>query len=280
MRRKKNAVKIIVVLFICICWIFYENKALEVTHYEISCSSHPELDGFTVVHISDFHNEQFGDHQRTILERIKEQKPDMIAVTGDLIDCRHPNVDVAMEFMRGAVELAPVYYVPGNHERWISTEYMELCKQMLEAGVHLIVNRQVTIPYNGEEIVCMGVEDPEFYDVIGVDAEADIIREKIEMFDYSEKDFTLLLSHRPELFEVYKEAGVDVILTGHAHGGQFRLPLFGGLVAPNQGLFPKYDAGLFREDGTNLIVSRGVGNSIIPIRLNNPPEIVVVKLEK
>ena len=89
---------------------------------------------------------------------------------------------------------------------------------------------------------------------------------------------TMFLSHRPELFDVYVEEEVDLVLTGHAHGGQFRLPVIGGLVAPNQGLFPKYDSGMFVEDDTHMIVSRGIGNSIIPLRINNPPEIVVVKL--
>ena len=90
--------------------------------------------------------------------------------------------------------------------------------------------------------------------------------------------YTVLLAHRPELFETYVDAGVDLVFSGHTHGGQFALPLIGGLVAPNQGLFPKYDAGLFSEGSTNMIVSRGVGNSIIPIRFNNRPEIVLVTL--
>ena len=90
--------------------------------------------------------------------------------------------------------------------------------------------------------------------------------------------YNILLSHRPELFAAYKESGVDLALTGHAHGGQFRLPFIGGLIAPNQGFFPKYDAGLYTEDGANMVVSRGLGNSIIPLRFNNRPEIVVIEL--
>ena len=100
----------------------------------------------------------------------------------------------------------------------------------------------------------------------------------IQQLNALEPDFTLLLSHRPELFDIYVEEKVNLVLTGHAHGGQFRLPWAGGLVAPEQGLFPKYDAGLFTEADTQMIVSRGIGNSIIPLRINNPPEIVVVQL--
>ncbi len=278
MKRKKIIGVAVAFLFVVLSWMLYENKALGVTHYQVDCSLRPELNGFTIVHISDLHNEEFGKDQQKILQKIKEQKPDMIAVTGDLIDCRHPDVDTAMEFINGVVEIAEVYYVPGNHERWASGEYVELCKRMLEAGVQMIANEQKVIEYNGAEILCMGVEDPEFYDVIGGSAEAEVIRQKVQTFELSEEKFTVLLSHRPELFEVYKEAGFDIVLTGHAHGGQFRLPFFGGLAAPNQGLFPKYDAGLFKEDDTHMIVSRGIGNSIIPIRFNNPPEIVVVEL--
>ncbi|MGB4138298.1 MAG: metallophosphoesterase, partial [Saccharofermentanales bacterium] len=91
--------------------------------------------------------------------------------------------------------------------------------------------------------------------------------------------FTVLLSHRPELFDVYVDCGVDLVLSGHAHGGQFRLPFVGGIVAPDQGLFPKYDAGLYAAESTNMIVSRGIGNSIIPFRFNNRPEVVLIVLD-
>ena len=97
---------------------------------------------------------------------------------------------------------------------------------------------------------------------------------------HSEKDgFTILLSHRPELFDTYADQGMDLVLSGHAHGGQFRLPFIGGLVAPNQGLFPKYDAGIYTEDNTNMLVSRGVGNSILPFRINNRPEVILIELQ-
>ena len=91
--------------------------------------------------------------------------------------------------------------------------------------------------------------------------------------------FTLLLSHRPELFEIYVNNEVDLVLSGHAHGGQFRLPFVGGSVAPTPGLVPKYDAGLYTEENTNMIVSRGIGNSILPFRFNNRPEVILIELQ-
>jgi predicted MPP superfamily phosphohydrolase len=96
---------------------------------------------------------------------------------------------------------------------------------------------------------------------------------------HEEDKYSILLSHRPELFHIYVDNNIDLVLSGHAHGGQFRIPFIGGIVAPNQGLFPKYDAGLFGEKETNMIVSRGIGNSIIPFRFNNPPEIIIIELQ-
>ena len=278
MKSKKILTMSIVFFLFLLGWMVYQNKALGIIEYQIDCSSHSGLDGFTIVQISDFHNEEFGKNQQKMIEKVKKCNPDMIAITGDFIDCRTSNVEIAMEFITGAVEIADVYYVPGNHERWVQKEYKKLCQQMSEEGVHLIANHVETVSYNGEKILCMGIEDPDFYDAIGADAKKENARSNIEKLQYTEEDFSLLLSHRPELFDIYVEEKVDVVLTGHAHGGQFRLPLIGGLAAPNQGLFPKYDSGIFVEDATHMIVSRGIGNSIIPLRINNPPEIVVVKL--
>lgn len=268
---------IIVFFLLLLGWTLYQNKALGITEYTVDCSSNPELSGFTIVQISDLHNEEFGKNQQNLLKKVAECNPDLIAITGDFIDCRNPNVDIAMEFIEGAVDIADVYYVPGNHERWAYEEYKELCQRMEEAGVHLIEGKQETIAYKDAKLICMGVEDPDFYDAAEAYAKETLTKEAIAEFEYTE-EFALLLSHRPELFDIYTEAKLDLVLTGHAHGGQFRLPFIGGLVAPNQGLFPKYDSGMFVENDTHMIVSRGIGNSIIPIRFNNPPEIVVVKL--
>jgi predicted MPP superfamily phosphohydrolase len=95
----------------------------------------------------------------------------------------------------------------------------------------------------------------------------------------SEEEFTLLLSHRPEMFDTYVEKDVDLVFSGHAHGGQFRIPFVGGVFAPNQGLFPKYDSGIYSEGNTTMVVSRGIGNSAFPFRINNRPEVILVELD-
>ena len=144
----------------------------------------------------------------------------------------------------------------------------------------MLENQKVLITRDGESITLIGIQDPSFRtDYLFGDAET-VAERTIKSLQNESDDFTVLLSHRPELFDVYAESGMDLVFSGHAHGGQVRLPLVGGLMAPNQGFFPKYDAGQFTEDDTTMIVSRGVGNSIIPVRINNPPEVVVVELKK
>ena len=193
----------------------------------------------------------------------------MIAITGDLIDSRKTNIAVALAFAKEAIQIAPCYYVSGNHEARVS-EYRELKTGLVASGVTVLEDELAEIKVSGESITIIGVNDPSFSaDYLAGDAA--VMDEKLSAFAAEDAGFTILLSHRPELFDTY--------LSGHAHGGQFRLPLIGGLVAPNQGLFPKYDAGLYSENHTNMIVSRGLGNSIIPFRFNNRPEVVLIELK-
>ena len=147
-----------------------------------------------------------------------------------------------------------------------------------EAGVNVLENQIVEITREGESITLMGIDDPSFQENYLFGDSEGVAKQAIETLLRVSDGYTVLLSHRPELFELYVETGMDLVFSGHAHGGQFRLPFIGGLVAPNQGFFPKYDAGLFSEENTNMIVSRGVGNSIVPVRFNNRPEIILVTL--
>ena len=128
-------------------------------------------------------------------------------------------------------------------------------------------------------ITLIGVNDPSYQtDYLFGDSET-VMNTKLEELLTENGEFTVLLSHRPELFDAYTDHGMDLVLSGHAHGGQFRLPFIGGLVAPNQGLFPEYDAGIYTENNTNMLVSRGVGNSILPFRINNRPEVILIELQ-
>lgn len=175
-------------------------------------------------------------------------------------------------------KIAPCYYVTGNHEARAS-EYDALKTGLIKLGVTVLENEKTELERDGEKITLIGVKDPSFSsDYLFHDEEA-IMEAQLKALVDKDDGFTLLLSHRPELFEIYVTCNADLVLSGHAHGGQFRLPFIGGLAAPNQGLFPKYDAGLFSEGKTKMLVSRGIGNSIFPFRFNNRPEIILIELQ-
>lgn len=282
--KKWNKKHWICVIAICLAvisvWIVQGNTNLEITEYYVSSSMIPDsFDCFEIAQISDLHNAELGDENKDLLMLLSQIEPDVIVLTGDLIDSRHTDIDIALAFAGKAVQIAPVYYVTGNHEARIS-EYEELKTGLTEAGVTVLENQKIQITQNEESITLMGIHDPSFRtDYLFGDAET-VAGQAITSLQNKSDGFTVLLSHRPELFDVYVDAGINLVFSGHAHGGQFRLPVVGGLVAPNQGFFPKYDAGRFDKENITMIVSRGIGNSIIPFRINNPPEIVVVELKR
>ena len=277
--KKTYMVASIVVFFLLFSgWIWRGNTALEVNEYEMISNRIPEaFSGFRIAQISDLHNAQFGERNEGLLSLLSQADPDIIVITGDLIDSRHTDIQIALEFCESAIEIAPVYYVTGNHEARV-TEYEDLKNGLEENGIVILENEKVRLSRDEEYITLMGIQDPSFTtDYLFGDAESVAAATLSELQNESDR-YTVLLSHRPELFNVYVDSQIDLVFSGHAHGGQFRLPFIGGLVAPNQGFFPEYDAGLFSKENTTMVVSRGVGNSIIPLRFNNRPEIVVVEL--
>ena len=267
------------VLIALVIWIAWSNTALELNTYAVTSSRLPQsFDGYRIAHISDLHNAEMGEGNEKLLVMLREADPDMIAITGDLIDSRSTNVEIALNFIREAVKIAPCYYVTGNHEARVN-EYGELKSGMEAAGVTVLEDAKFKISIDGETIMLIGINDPSYQtDYLFGDSET-VMNTKLEELHTENDGFTVLLSHRPELFDAYTDHGMDLVLSGHAHGGQFRLPFIGGLVAPNQGLFPEYDAGIYTENNTNMLVSRGVGNSILPFRINNRPEVILIELQ-
>ena len=267
------------IFFILLIWTVWSNKALMVSTISISSSHIPAaFSGFRIAQVSDLHNSEFGKNNTELLKLLSESRPDIIAITGDLIDANHTDVGIALGFAQESVRIAPTYYVTGNHEA-ASPQYDTLKAGLEEAGVIVLEDEAVSLERNGETITLLGLGDPDFTvkgDMFGETSA--MVSTKLKNLDDGEGGYTILLSHRPELFETYVNCSIDLVFAGHAHGGQFRLPFIGGVIAPNQGLFPKYDAGLYTDGGTNMVVSRGIGNSIIPLRFNNRPEIVLVEL--
>lgn len=266
-------------LLVLAVWTIWGNSALTVSTVVVTTDSVPAVfSGFRIAQVSDLHNAEFGENNARLLELLSESGPDIIVITGDLVDSGHTDIDIAIRFAEEAARIAPVYYVTGNHEARLS-QYDRLRNGLEAAGVSMLEDRAVELERDGEKITLAGLSDPDFTvrgDIFGeIPA---MVSTKLESLADTESSYTILLSHRPELFESYASSGIDLVLSGHAHGGQFRLPFIGGLVAPNQGLFPKYDAGVYMESSTQMVVSRGIGNSIIPVRFNNRPEIVIVEL--
>lgn len=271
--KNRKAIKIIfifVIAVIAVIYLYWGNTKIGVTNITVTSENIPnEFNGFKIVHISDLHNAEFGDGQKDLIDKIEAQDADIIVITGDMIDSRRTDVDKAVELITGLGNKIPVYYVTGNHESRVR-EYNELESKLIENGVTVLKNESVKIEKDGSFINIIGVDDPSF----GMSAN-DIFHTVSEL---KTDGYDVLLSHRPELFETYCESGAELVLCGHAHGGQVRIPFAGGLVAPNQGLFPEYTAGSYKSGSTEMIVSRGLGNSIIPLRVNNPPELVVITL--
>ena len=276
MKKKKIIITLIIALLITSAlWVIWADTALQLNTYAVYSSSIPKsFDGYRIAHISDLHNTEIGKNNETLLEMIAEADPDIIAITGDMIDSRNTNVEVALQFAEKAVEIAPCYYVCGNHESRVS-EYEDLKIGLIERGVAVLENTVAEIERGDEKIMLIGVVDPTF----DLSANAETVMEK-NLNEYADiGDFKLLLSHRPELFDVYVKNNMNLVLSGHAHGGQFRLPFIGGMYAPAQGLFPEYYEGSYKSENTEMIVSRGIGNSIIPIRFNNRPEVILIELK-
>ena len=267
------------VLITLVIWIAWGNTALELNTYTVTSARLPEIfDGYRIAHVSDLHNAEMGEDNEKLLAMLREADPDMIAITGDLIDSRNTNVEIALQFAQEAMKIAPCYYVSGNHDARVN-EYEELKTGLISAGVIILEDTQTEISIEGQTITLIGVNDPSFQtDYLFGDSET-VMNSKLTELHTDGEAFTILLSHRPELFDAYAEHDVDLVLSGHAHGGQFRLPFVGGLVAPNQGLFPEYDAGIYTDGNTNMLVSRGVGNSILPFRINNRPEVILIELQ-
>lgn len=273
MKNRHYAVFCLAAALIILGYTAYENNTLSISRYTYESEKlPPEFAGFKIAHISDLHNKRFGNEKSRLISLIKKEKPDIIVISGDLLDSRHPDKKAALEFVRLAADIAPVYYVTGNHERRMNDENLDLFLSELEnAGAVLLDSRTEAIERNGEKIYISGIFDS-FDNMYGPSKE---YLKKL----CKDGEINLLISHKPQYAEIYTDCGFDLTFCGHAHGGQARLPFIGGVLAPDQGLFPKYSEGTHYFGDKAVVISRGLGNSLVPIRINNPPELVTVTLE-
>ena len=276
-KRIITIVIILIVLLLVGIYLYNENNTLEISKYDIKSSKiSEEFNDYKIAHISDFHNTGSNKLKNSIIESLKEEKPNIIVITGDLIDSYRTNIEISVDFIKDINEIAPIYYVTGNHESRIK-EYKVLMEKLEENKVIILDDKVEEITINDSIINLIGIKDPTLEHQSYLE-EKEIVDGVLKKIDYNNNNFSILLSHRPELLDIYNKYNYDLVFSGHAHGGQIRLPYIGGLVAPNQWLFPKYDAGIYEEDNTKMIVSRGIGNSILPFRINNNPELIYVTL--
>lgn len=244
------------------------NPFVFLTTYELSFKNLPdEFDGFKIVQISDTHIQEVGSLERQIIQKLKQIKPDLVLITGDLVDNGKFNEAEVLTFLSEVASIAMTSYSFGNHEYAITNAFETKIK---EAGVLLLRNHKVVLEKGEGRLELLGVDDPSLM--------VDTTLEETLNSLLNKDAFTLLMSHRPEYFELYDTHRVDLVFSGHAHGGQFRFPFIGGFIAPNQGFFPNYTAGVHQSPNTRLVISRGIGNSIIPIRFYNVPELILTIL--
>lgn len=273
---KKKTVKIMILIIFLAALIWTQNEWVQITNLSYESEKVPDsFDGYKILQISDLHNHRFGPKQARLIQQIEEIDPDLIVVTGDLIDRRRYTLVPIRELLINFPDL-PTYYVSGNHEIW-SGHYQEVKALIETKGWHVLDNQTTIVNQQNDSIQIIGLMDPASRNQGDVQAN---ITKNLNSLPIESEVFSILLSHRPNPFEIYANYPIDLVFSGHAHGGQFRLPFLGGFIASDQGLFPKYTEGMHTLNQTTMVVSRGLGNSIIPVRVFNRPELVVVTLQK
>lgn len=263
---------------VLLIYLYNQNTSIKESNYSVKNFKITEkFNGYKIAHISDFHNTNSKRIKKNIIKMLEQNNPDVIVITGDLIDSRRTNIATAKEFLQSIIHVAPIYYVLGNHESRI-LDLKTLIQETETIGVKVLRNITVEIEKQGECIEIVGLDDPSFLTTVEkeIKEKIDIALDKILK---DSKNFRIMLIHRPELAETYSKYKLDLVFTGHAHGGQIRLPIVGGIIAPGQGWFPKYTKGPYKINNTEMVVSRGIGNSAFPFRVNNRPEIVFVTLK-
>lgn len=272
-RSVKIGLTVVLSLAVLTCFLFWENFVICAEEVDVRCDGLPSaFEGLRLVELADLHGRQFGEGNRTLLAQVRAAEPDLICIDGDLFD-ENSDLSTLEPLLRGLTEIAPTYYVTGNHE-WQVRRLNDLLKSMEAYGVCVLKNEYEVLERGGEKLIIAGVHDPcGPYDQ---KTPEELVREIRE--NEGEESCILMLAHRNDTLPMWAELGVSLVLTGHCHGGVVRLPLLGGVFGANRTLFPEYDAGLFRMGQTALYVSRGLGYSRTPFRLFNRPHLPILTL--
>jgi predicted MPP superfamily phosphohydrolase len=262
-------------------YVRWQNYTVGTTDYFVENPRFSDsLNGFTIAHLSDLHLPDQKVDLNAILDHVYQMQPNIIAITGDIIQTDAAQLDEAtlFTFFKALTDIAPTFATFGNHDA-VSLQHNLLVRTMGAAGIVHLNDRAITYTYKGQPLTLIGLDDKmNKYFLTG-----DALR-TVELTTEQMAQPKILLAHHPEAFLRYHEninKSPDLVLSGHAHGGQIRIPGIGGLFAPNQGRLPKYTSGVFYLPGNpdkQMVVSRGIGASTFPVRLNNRPEVVAVHL--
>lgn len=268
-------------MFTQLAYLFYlqQNKCVKVTEHKILNKKIPNnFNGFKIVQLSDIHCEKVGISDMIFFEKIRRLKPDIIVITGDILDSYRNNSDIAYNILANVSNIAPTYFVSGNHEIRLSDEYEKLKEQLDKLNIVNLSNKKIILERENKKISLSGVEDFKYFYRQDKENYYSMYRKQL-ISSYTENLYNILLAHRPEKFHLYSDLGFDLTLSGHAHGGQWNIPFIGRIYAPSQGYFPKYTNGIYEEKQSTMIVSQGLGNSSFPTRINNRLEIISIILE-
>lgn len=275
---------IFVSILIIYTLIYISNNCLVIKKYNIKNKKiSDKFNGLKIVHISDVHSKIFGKNNEKVIQKVKDINPDIIIMSGDIIDKREKDMDKFINMYKEIYLKYPVYYSIGNHERKLGyIKYKEYINKLRKLGVHVIINGKEKIVKDNEEIIINALKfrenmQPKKLTFNRKNKYIKYMYNKLKNIDNTK--FNILIAHDPENFKLYKELEMDLIFSGHVHGGLIRFGKY-CLLSPRRKFFPKYSYGKTQEDGITIITSSGMGNASIPIRLFNRPEIVEVILNK
>ena len=272
MKKIRRLLALLALFALAAGFVYWQNFTLQVEPVELFFESlPPQFDGLRVAELSDLHGRSFGKNNVHLLRTLQKARPDMICICGDLFD-EKTDLTMLEPLLTGLTDIAPVYYVTGNHE-WQVKNLREILQKMRAWGVTVLENEGRVLSRGGAEMVVAGVHDPcGPYDM---KTPAALVR---ELRSAQGNDFILMLSHRNDELAMWSQLGVQLVLSGHCHGGVVRLPFVGGVFGTRRELFPEYDAGVYRQDGTTLFVSRGLGYTNVHFRLFNRPHVPIMIL--
>jgi predicted MPP superfamily phosphohydrolase len=272
---------VLVALFLLVVGLYLGNKLIRISKYEIKSDKIPkEFNNFKIVHLSDFHSNSFIGNTTKIVKKIDDQKPNIVVMTGDMVNKYDKKFDGFLELAQVLSKKYKIYYIVGNHEQRLKKSDLKLILDRLnKLGIKILKDEKIVLREKKDHLNLYGIDVPlNFYKIRNkplIDLE-EIITPVLE--SCKEEEYNILLAHNPLYFEKYAKYNLDLILSGHVHGGMIRLPFLGGLLSPERKFLPKYSSGVYEANNKKMIVSRGIGHSKPLIRIFNMPEILSITL--